>query len=788
MKEKGFFAYGSELASSGECIEEAIVKINASGEVELGSWKKLKVSGRLIISSILETIDDSDFFCADLTSLNNNVLFELGYAIAKKMPLFLINDVSQLDSIRKYKSFGLLETTGYSAYSNTDDIVQKFFEEHPYDPPGRCLWDTLIDTLSESEKRTPLLILNGPVNTNFNQEIVGLAKYFKLPCIVDDASESKVQPLTWYIQQLHNVPAVLSQLSATSRSGFELHNAKCALISGIALGMGLKVKMIAEKPYDSPLDFKEILEKFSNRIECNSIVREFFQAVHKDIGELLYKKEQISELRNKRSELQKISFGEAIAEHENSSINNYFIETANSNVLIKNEYNIVIGRKGTGKTATLYYLDRELRSDVRNHVVLITPVTFEVEGLISLMEATNNDFERGFLIECIWKFLIYSEIAKYLYEQIASKQLYAVTYDENKFKEYIENNASVFLSDFSTRLEEQINVLREQNISSIGVGNNQEYKIKVSEYLHQTTLGEVKEYFAKIIPKKHKLIVLIDNLDKSWKPDAHINVLSKYLLGLLGVSGRIVKELSVIKTIQTNISFHLTIFLRSDIFRYVMLNAREPDKIEITRLKWDDKELLFRVIEERFVELSNSSYLPNELWEKFIVEQVDGVDVKDYIMSCIFPRPRDIIYFFKQAKDTAVSRGHKKIEEADLKTAYKEYSAWVFLSIIVENGITIKQMENFMFELMGNQSIINKDEIKEKMAIASIDCSSEELVEKFIDHLVGLTIIGREILKDEFEFDYDVDSSKKIKVLSNKFNSNRFKIHKALAPYLECRD
>ena len=128
MKEKGFFAYGSELASSGECIEEAIVKINASGEVELGSWKKLKVSGRLIISSILETIDDSDFFCADLTSLNNNVLFELGYAIAKKMPLFLINDVSQLDSIRKYKSFGLLETTGYSAYSNTDDIVQKFLK------------------------------------------------------------------------------------------------------------------------------------------------------------------------------------------------------------------------------------------------------------------------------------------------------------------------------------------------------------------------------------------------------------------------------------------------------------------------------------------------------------------------------------------------------------------------------------------------------------------------------------------------------------------------------------
>lgn len=786
MNETGFFAYGSNPSSSGECIEEAIKIINKSAEVNLYSWKKLHNSGKNIISAILDEIDNCDFFCADLTGLNDNVLFELGYAIAKRKPVFLINDTSHIDSVRNYKALGLLDTTAYCSYSNTDDIVRHFMEEHPYDPQGELLWDSLVKTIDTSEVRTPLLILNGPINTDYNIEIVNQANFYKLHAIVDDASEMKVQPLTWYVQQLHSVPVLLAHFSSIGRVGFEVHNAKCSLISGMALGRGLKVKMIAQKPYESPLDFREVLQRFTSRTECGSIVGAFFKNIQKDIGELLFKRQQVTELKNKRTELQKINFGETIAEHESTNINNYFVETANSSALMKGEYNIVIGRKGTGKTATLYYLDRDLRNDKRNHVVLITPVTFEVEGLVSLMEATNNDFESGYLIDCIWKFLIYTEIAKYLYEQISAKDLYAVTNEENLFKEYIESKSNIFLTDFSTRLEEQIKILKENKISEIGTGNNQEYKLKVSEFLHEGTLGEAREYFARIIPKKHTLIVLIDNLDKSWKPNSKINILSKYLLGLLGATGRIARELSVVKSIQTNLSFHLTLFLRSDIYRYVVLNAREPDKIEITKLKWDDKELLLRIIEERFVELSNQTHEPNDLWEKFIVDKIDGQDVKNYITNIIFPRPRDIIYLMKQAKDIAVSRGHKKIEADDLKYAYKEYSSWVFSSLIAENGITLKQMENFMYELMGCKMIIGMEDIKASMVKASIDVTSEEKIEKFIDHLVDLTIIGRETKEGEFEFEYDVDISKKLKVLATKLGTNNFRIHNALVPYLEC--
>ncbi len=112
MSEKGFFAYGSQYSSSGECIEEAIEIINNSGEVKITSWIQLRNSGRFIINEVLDEIDNCDFFCCDLTGLNDNVLFELGYALARKKPIFVINDVSYEDSNKKFKELDLLSTIG----------------------------------------------------------------------------------------------------------------------------------------------------------------------------------------------------------------------------------------------------------------------------------------------------------------------------------------------------------------------------------------------------------------------------------------------------------------------------------------------------------------------------------------------------------------------------------------------------------------------------------------------------------------------------------------------------
>ncbi|MEM7551891.1 MAG: hypothetical protein AAF363_19575 [Bacteroidota bacterium] len=244
------------------------------------------------------------------------------------------------------------------------------------------------------------------------------------------------------------------------------------------------------------------------------------------------------------------------------------------------------------------------------------------------------------------------------------------------------------------------------------------------------------------------------------------------------------QEISVIKSRQKNLKFRLAIFLRSDIFRYVVQFAREPDKIEYTKLKWSDPEAFFRIIEERFIQLNESAVDGSELWDKFITREVNGHGVKNYIMDRVYPRPRDVIYFFKKAQEKAILRGHTMIEESDIKEAYKEYSSWVFTSLVVENGISYSQMEDFLYSLIGQNSIIDEEQLTKCMSESKISTAKEK-VDYFSDHLVNLSVLAREINPDVFAFEADFDESKKNKKMAEKIKGNRYKIHPALHPFLE---
>lgn len=778
MTKKGFFAYSSEPEYCGEFIEEALVSINKSGIATLSSWKDLNITGKLIIYPILKAIERADFFCADLTGMNDNVLFEIGFAISKKKPLWLILDTSHIDSVKRFKELNFLSTVGYSTYNSSSQIEENFHYDKVQDSNSDLI-ETLFDNISNTRDEKALFYIKGQIDTNYSQEILNIITNKKLPCIIDDPVESNIHPLSWYIEQLYSVPAFLGEFSSIYRTGFELHNSKCAFVSGMALGLGLEVMMVAEKPYPTPMDYKELLMKYTNRETCKSVVEPFLEKVHQEIAQLLLKKREEADKNRQRSKLQRINFGEFIAEHESENLYNYFVETSHYQNLIKSEHNIIIGRKGTGKTATLYFLEQELAEDVRNHICLIKPINFEVDGLIELFKNLNDEFEKGYITESIWKFLIYTEIARSLYMRIKEQPLYAYSIEESKFIEFIEAKSNIILSDFSTRLEQELEFLK----ASVNLESQQQFRIKIAEILHDGDLMDLKEHIKIVLNKKNRLIVLIDNLDKSWRTNSDISILSKFILGLLGTVGRISRELRGKPQEKLKFTFHLTLFLRSDIFKYIMSNAREPDKIEYSRLRWNDPEILFRVLEERFLELTEFSVLRDDLWGEFLIDKINGIELKEWIITKIIPRPRDVIYLFNVAKNFAVSRGHTKILENDIISAYEDYSNWIFKSVLVENGITIKQMENFMYNLMGENVYLKKEEIESFMQKSNIDNTN---VEKFIDHLVSLSILGREIKPNQFEYEFEFDSDIKIKVLSEKLNTNRFKIHDAFIPYLDC--
>jgi hypothetical protein len=95
-----FFAYPANPVGISEVIEKSISKINEMGidEVNVVGWRSLSVTGKVIISEVCKAIDASPLFICDLTNLNPNVLFELGYAIATNKRIWITLQFFRLNS------------------------------------------------------------------------------------------------------------------------------------------------------------------------------------------------------------------------------------------------------------------------------------------------------------------------------------------------------------------------------------------------------------------------------------------------------------------------------------------------------------------------------------------------------------------------------------------------------------------------------------------------------------------------------------------------------------------
>lgn len=129
---KAFFAYPSSEDTLREAIQDAVPKLNKIGLVNIKTWEECNPSGNFIIKTIRQAIDEAELFFADLTGLNHNVMFELGYAIAHNKRIWLIFDDTITEAKKMFNQLRVLSTVAYTRCCNSDDIVKGFYKEKPY--------------------------------------------------------------------------------------------------------------------------------------------------------------------------------------------------------------------------------------------------------------------------------------------------------------------------------------------------------------------------------------------------------------------------------------------------------------------------------------------------------------------------------------------------------------------------------------------------------------------------------------------------------------------------------
>jgi hypothetical protein len=485
--------------------------------------------------------------------------------------------------------------------------------------------------------------------------------------------------------------------------------------------------------------------------------------------------------------LQEIAIGDPIAEFESSQLTEYFVPTAAYNEALRSKHSIFVGRKGTGKTATLYKLAEELSADRRNHVCVVKPVDYELQGLLEMLAQELSQSEKGYLIESLWKFLIYTELAKTVYQQMVDRPPYYVrTEAENNLYGFVEEHQAVITPEFSVRLDAAVGRLRNLRTAS----SAEKQRFSISEHLHNEMLTRLRGLLGRVLSAKSRVAILVDNLDKAWNQHTDLRLLSELLFGLLSVSGRIAEEFEKENYWRDKVSLSLTIFLRSDIYAAMIRYARERDKLPIRRMTWEDPELLRRVLQERFVKSGADVVRPDGIWDKYFSPTFRGMPTRDYLADASLPRPRDLIYFVKTALQFAVNRGHALIEEKDLMSAEEQYSRFALDSLLVESGSRVTRLDELIYEFVGGPEIVSEQEVLHAMKTVGIP---DEKLNEVIDTLCEITFLGLEVGPGRFAYLYDEDSATKVEVLARKtavehFSGvHRYRINKVFHAYLEIK-
>jgi hypothetical protein len=779
-----FLGYGSSPALSRETLHTASKAITDTGLAEAQSWEDMAIAGRLVIRTVLDHIDRSDVAAFDVSTLNENVLFELGYAIARAKKIWLLMDRTDTEVKSKWQQFRLLSSVGYSGWANSEEITRSFLQARP-DLASSTLYDDLIEPNLSPEIGNSIFYIpsfhvteaSRAIAHHLDQEV---RRGIRL--LSADPTESALDSLAWYAQKAYETSGTIAHFVAYRREMAWLHNARAALVVGLAAGFERPVLLLAEDDYNKPLDYQDLLRGYTSAVQCQGYVSAWVESLG------LSPQGHTANRRVRRiTELRGLRFGEHVAENESDLLANYFVDTAQFDDVLSSKNTLFVGRKGAGKTANMLLAASRLREDARNLVIVIKPQSYELEGLASLLDRLPGEV-KTYTVLSLWNFLIQSEIAKAAVETIASRpHTVPLSGPEDELMQFVDSTDFGLREEFAVRFERTIDsILKSGVVSSQTISEGRDL---LHESLHSEAIRRLRSLIGPVLKGRKRVAILIDNLDKAWDRHAELDVISQLLLGLLSAIGRVSVEYEKEDFWRTRISLTLATFLRSDIYAYLQRAAREPDKIPTSVLRWDDPALLLRVIEDRFLAARTANTDPDELWSKYFCPTVGGLAVRQYMTWRVLPRPRDIVYFCNASVIAAVNARHDKVEEIDIRTAEKNYSQFALEALLAENGITIKEFEDILFEFAGSPAVINED-----IVLANISrIVGETKTLAILARLKAVSFLGIEVGEDRFIYPDVGPESKRSDVLARKFaeqqgRAARYVVHPAYRPYLEIPD
>lgn len=739
-KLKGFFAYPSTPCEIGLVIESAGKYAQKSNQRNMFStWKALDIVGHFISEKVLSSIDDADFLVADITKLNFNVTYEIGYAIGKSKRVLLTKNKSLNINGVRIQDVGIFDTLGYVEYQNTEELIEIV---------KRATTTASIDCSGPINQKAPVYLVEAPHKTDWSGRIVSRIK--KTGYIFRSFDPNETPRLSAYdaVSQVSQSYGVVVPLLSSIATGNEIHNMRSAFIAGLADGMEKPVCIIQNGDDPVPIDYRDFVSVSYHPADVNEIIAEFASKVAKAFQQF-----EPSKTHGKRSFLKRLDLGATSAENEMRDLANYYLETDQYLKSLRGEAHLVVGRKGSGKSAIFLQIrDREREINRSKNIVLdLKPDGFK---LVKFKEQMLSFLEEGtyqHTITAFWEYVLLLEICYKILEKDKQRHIH----DHLLFDGYREL-ASLYKvdgydpeGDFSERMSGLMEKVYSEYQS--GYANKEKVRLssaQVTEILHKHDVRKLQDILISYMGHKGSLWLLFDNIDKGWPTSGleHDDLL--IIRALIDATRKIEQQFG-----KKGLAVKTIVFLRNDVYELLVKETSDKGKEVSVVLDWTDPDLLKELIRLRIVSngLSEDEDFKSA-WLRIIVSHYQGEETSQYLIDRSLMRPRFLLSLINQCKSFAINLNHDRIEEQDIKKGMLAYSTDLLRDIGYELVDVSGASEDILYSFIGCKSELTEAEAKSLMNEYGLDYN---LTETIFNLLLWYGFLGIRIDEDSAKYIYD---------------------------------
>ncbi|MDR4459783.1 MAG: type IV secretory system conjugative DNA transfer family protein [Nitrospirales bacterium] len=724
-KKFAFYAYPSKPIEIAQTIRAAIAHFNAaSGTYKLEEWEKNDVSGFQLTTPIFSKILTGVFLAADVTFINENVAFEIGYAIgAKKRVLLFLNNTHSGDHDLA-SNIGIFDTLGHEEYDGSQTLAALLLKRTDFSP---------IDFEMAINHQQPVYIVEPFKKNDAHLMLVSRTKKARWKYRSFNPDEDVRMSALDAIRHVTQSAGVIAPLQPLTIQSAREQNIRAMFVAGLAIALEIPTLVIHPAEFSPPLDIRDVSKKYHHPDD----IKDAIQAFSLEITD--FSQQARSTKFATSTVLTKLFIGDPTAENEMTTLSDYYLSTDEYQRALRGEVNLVVGRKGSGKTALFVQLRDTKRARKPNIVIDLKPEGFQLVKLKELVLDFLSAGAQQHLITALWEYVLLLEVTYKVLEKDREVHLrnHTLTAPYQALRDFYGHTELSQEGDFRERLTKLTDHLIDEFFVKFDPKNDRSDKNahlnvttdQVTEILYQHDIRKLYDSLITYLHLKEEVWLLFDNIDKGWNVEGISDADIVILRCLINASRKMERELKGRK-----IRFHAIVFVRDDVYSLLMQGSSDYGKEMRASLDWSDPDLLGEVLKRRIIFSLNANSKEEipDAWRHVCISHHSGEPWLSLMAGRSLMRPRNLLKLFRYSLGYAINMEHQKIESEDITRGLRTYAQDLVVEVDRELSDVFPRAKKLVYEFSEENAEFSHEELSTLIQCTGLDASTSERVITFL--------------------------------------------------------